>query len=245
MPNNRVALITGGAKRIGADIVRALHAEGYDIALHYHSSDDDAHTMQTELDAKRSASVLLLKADLADITALPGLIDATIARFGRLDALINNASSFYPTPLGEVSAVQFEDLFATNARAPLFLSQAAAPHLKASGGVIVNMVDIYADRPLVRYTPYCMAKAALVSMTYALARELGPEVRVNGVAPGNILWSTNMEKAETPAIILERTALKRQGTPSDIAGAILFLVTGSSYITGQILRVDGGRWLYI
>jgi len=245
MPNNRVALITGGAKRIGADIVRALHAEGYDIALHYHSSDDDAHTMQTELDAKRSASVLLLKADLADITALPGLIDATIARFGRLDALINNASSFYPTPLGEVSAVQFEDLFATNARAPLFLSQAAAPHLKASGGVIVNMVDIYADRPLVRYTPYCMAKAALVSMTYALARELGPEVRVNGVAPGNILWSTNMEKAETPAIVLERTALKRQGTPSDIAGAILFLVTGSSYITGQILRVDGGRWLYI
>jgi len=245
MPNNRVALITGGAKRIGADVARALHAEGFDIALHYHSSDADAHALQTELDTQRSASVLLLKADLADTAALPGLIEATIARFGRLDALINNASSFYPTPLGEVSAAQFEDLFATNARAPLFLSQAAAPHLKASGGVIVNMVDIYADRPLVRYTPYCMAKAALVSMTYALARELGPEVRVNGVAPGNILWSTNMEKAETPSIVLERTALKRQGTPSDIAGAILFLVQGSSYITGQILRVDGGRWLYI
>jgi len=245
MPNNRVALITGGAKRIGADVARALHAEGFDIALHYHSSDSAAHALQLELDAKRSASVLLLKADLADTAALPGLIEATIARFGRLDALINNASSFYPTPLGEVSAAQFEDLFATNARAPLFLSQAAAPHLKASGGVIVNMVDIYADRPLVRYTPYCMAKAALVSMTYALARELGPEVRVNGVAPGNILWSTNMEKAETPSIVLERTALKRQGTPSDIAGAILFLVQGSSYITGQILRVDGGRWLYI
>jgi len=245
MPNNRVALITGGAKRIGAEVVRVLHTEGFDIALHYHSSDTDAHALQLELDAKRSRSVLLLKADLADTAALPGLIEATIARFGRLDALINNASSFYPTPLGEVSAAQFEDLFATNARAPLFLSQAAAPHLKASGGVIVNMVDIYAERPLVRYTPYCMAKAALVSMTYALARELGPEVRVNGVAPGNILWSTNMEKAETSSIVLERTALKRQGAPSDITGAILFLVQGSSYITGQILRVDGGRWLYI
>jgi pteridine reductase len=245
MPNNRVALVTGGAKRIGADIVRTLHAAGFDIALHYHSSDIDARALQMELGAQREHSVLLLQADLADLTALPGLIDKTITRFGRLDALINNASSFYPTPLGEISAQHFEDLFATNARAPLFLSQAAAPHLKASQGAIVNMVDIYADRPLARYTPYCMAKAALVSMTYALARELGPEVRVNGVAPGNIIWSTNMEKAETPAIVLERTALKRQGAPSDIAGAILFLVQGSSYITGQILRVDGGRWLYI
>lgn len=245
MPNNRVAIITGGAKRIGAEIVRALHAEGFDIALHYHSSDAEAHALQIELEAQRNASVLLLKADLSNTAALPGLIEATIARFGRLDALINNASSFYPTPMGEISAAQFDDLFATNARAPLFLSQAAAPYLKASAGVIVNMVDIYADRPLVRYTPYCMAKAALVSLTYALARELGPEVRVNGVAPGNILWSTNMEKAETPSIVLERTALKRQGAPSDITSAILFLVQGSGYITGQILRVDGGRWLYI
>lgn len=245
MSNNPVALVTGGAKRIGADIVRTLHAAGFDIALHYHSSDVDARALQMELSAKREHSVLLLQANLADITALPGLIDKTIARFGRLDALVNNASSFYPTPLGEISTQQFEDLFATNARAPLFLAQAAAPHLKASCGAIVNMVDIYADRPLARYTPYCMAKAALVSMTYALARELGPEVRVNGVAPGNIIWSTNMEKAETPAVVIERTALKRQGAPSDIAGAILFLVQGSNYITGQILRVDGGRWLYI
>jgi pteridine reductase len=245
MQNNKVALVTGGAKRIGADVVRRLHREGFDCAVHYHSSDVDARALQIELNAHRSGSILLLQTDLADSNALPGLIDKTMQRFGRLDALINNASSFYPTPFGEISAAHFEDLFATNARAPLFLAQAAAPHLKVTSGAIVNMVDIYADRPLARYTPYCMAKAALVSLTYALARELGPEVRVNGIAPGNILWSGNMEKAETPAIVLERTALKRQGAPSDIADAIMFLVQGNGYITGQILRVDGGRWLYI
>jgi pteridine reductase len=240
----QVALVTGGARRVGAEFVRALHRAGYQIALHFHQSDSDARALQMELHAQRPASVLLLKADLLDTASLAPLIDRTVQHFGRLDALVNNASSFYPTPMGEIAATQFEDLMATNARAPLFLAQAAAPHLRASKGAIVNLVDIYAERPLPRYTPYCMAKAALVAMTYALARELGPDVRVNGIAPGNILWSTNMEKAETSAMVLERTALQRQGEPSDLARALLFLLT-QPYITGQILRVDGGRWLYI
>jgi pteridine reductase len=242
---NPVALVTGGAKRVGAEIVRTLHRNGFDVVIHFNSSETDARALQIELSAARANSVLTLQADITRQAELPALVQKTIARFGRLDALINNASSFYPTPLDSMSEAQAADLFATNAFAPLFLSQAAAPHLAQHKGAIVNMVDIYAERPLPRYTPYCMAKAALVAMTYALARELGPDVRVNGVAPGNIMWSSNMEKAETPAIVTERTALKRQGSPRDIAETIAFLLKPDSYITGQILRVDGGRWLFI
>lgn len=240
-----VALITGAARRVGAAIARRLHGAGYDVALHYRSSASDMTALVEELEGLRPGSTLALQADLADLTALGQLIPAVITRFGRIDALINNASSFYPTPLADVVVEQFDDLMATNARAPLFLAQAAAPHLRATRGAIVNLVDIYADRPIPRYLPYCMAKAALVALTYGLARELGPEVRVNAIAPGNIIWSTNPEKADTPAMVEERTALKRQGEPDDLAGAALFLIRDADYVTGQVLRVDGGRWLNI
>lgn len=242
---NPVVLITGGARRVGAVIARTLHSAGYDLALHHRNSVTEANALQCELEQVRPDSVLLLQGELAQLDRLASLVDGALARFGRLDALVNNASSFYPTQFGEITPSHWQDLFASNAQAPLFLAQAAAPALRERGGAIINMVDIYADRPLPGYTPYCMAKAALVAATYALARELGPHIRVNGIAPGNILWSTNMEKAETPAVVLERTALQRQGTPLDVATAIRFLLTEGAYITGQILRVDGGRWLYI
>jgi pteridine reductase len=241
----KVALITGAAKRVGAEIARTLHAQGFDIALHYRESLTEAQALQAELENIRSDSVALFQCDLNQLDAIAPLLTQVLTRFGRLDALVNNASSFYPTPLGEISVAQIQDLFASNAFAPLLLAQAAAGALGQSHGAIVNIVDIYAERPLARYTPYCMAKAALVAGTYALARELGPQVRVNGIAPGNIIWSTNMEKAETPAIVLERTALKRQGQPSDIARTVQFLICDAPYISGQILRVDGGRWLFI
>ena len=240
-----VALITGGAKRVGAAIARRLHGAGFDLAVHYRSSAEEALALQAELESQRADSVQIFQADLADLAATQALVPAVIAHFGRLDALINNASSFYPTPLGEIDSAQFDDLFVTNARAPLFLAQAAAPHLRESRGAIVNLVDIYADRPIPRYLPYCMAKAALVALTYGLARELGPDVRVNAIAPGNIIWSENPEKADTPEMVLQRTALQRQGSPEDLAGAALFLIRDAGYVTGQVLRVDGGRWLNI
>ncbi|MCB1613416.1 MAG: pteridine reductase [Xanthomonadales bacterium] len=240
-----VALITGGAKRVGAAIARRLHTAGFDLALHYRSSAEAALALQAELASQRPGSVQIFQADLADLSATQALVPRVIAHFGRLDALINNASSFYPTPLGEIDSAQFDDLFATNARTPLFLAQAASPHLRASKGAIVNLVDIYADRPIPRYLPFCMAKAALVALTYGLARELGPEVRVNAIAPGNIIWSENPEKADTPEMVLQRTALQRQGSPEDLAGAALFLIRDAGYVTGQVLRVDGGRWLNI
>lgn len=240
-----VVLVTGAARRVGATIARRLHAAGFDVALHYRSPGADLVALVAELESARPASTLALQADLADIPASTALVPAILARFGRLDALVNNASSFYPTPLGGIEEAQFDDLMATNARAPLFLAQAAEAPLRTARGAIVNLVDIYADRPIPRYLPYCMAKAALVALTYGLARELGPEVRVNAIAPGNILWSTNPEKAETLAMVEQRTALKRQGSPEDLAGAVLWLLRDAGYVTGQVLRVDGGRWLNI
>lgn len=240
-----VALVTGAAKRIGAEIARRLHADGYDLALHYRSSQTEMDALVAELHAQRPDSVLTLQADLAEFDRLPELVARTIGRFGRLDALVNNASTYYATPIGEVTPAQWDELFASNARAPFFLAQAAAPHLARSGGAIVNIVDIYAERPLRGHPVYCMAKAALAMATKSLALELGPEVRVNGVAPGNVLWSENPVKAETLDTVRERTALGRQGAPGDIAEAVHWLLRGNTYVTGQILAVDGGRTLSI
>ncbi len=239
-----VALITGAAKRIGAVIARRLHAEGYNLLLHYRSSADAMDTLLAELNQLRARSAMAMQADLADIKQISRLPDAAVAHFGRLDALIHNASSYHATPIGKITPAQWDGLFASNAKGPFFLSQAAAPHLARQRGAIVSVVDIYAQRPLPGHPVYCMAKAALAMMTQALAVELGPEVRVNGVAPGNILWSENPIKAETLATVEARTTLARQGQPEDIAQAVSFLLA-SPYVSGQILAVDGGRSLFI
>jgi len=241
----RVALITGAARRIGARIARRLHGAGYDLALHYRHSRSQMDALIAELEAARRGSTLALQADLGQFDRLSELIDESIDRYGRLDALINNASTYYATPLGQVTLQHWDELFASNARAAFFLAQAAAPQLKAARGAIVNIADIYAERPLPGHSVYCMAKAALVMATKALAQELGPDVRVNAVAPGNILWSDNPVKAETLEIVQTRTALARQGDPDDIADAVLWLVDGNGYITGQVVAIDGGRTLFI
>ena len=238
-----VALITGAAKRVGAVIARTLHAAGYDLAIHHRQSPAEAAGLQAELERLRPGSTLVLQAELSQFDRLPELVAQTIGRFGRLDALVNNASAFHPTPIGTVTPAMWDDLFAANARAPFFLSQAAAPHLKASRGAIVNMVDIYAERPLKNHTVYVMAKAALAMMTMSLARELGPEVRVNGIAPGAILWPEQGKSEAEKAAQLEATALKRSGSPEDVAEAVRWLLLDAHYTTGQIIRVDGGRSL--
>jgi pteridine reductase len=240
-----VALITGAAHRIGAVIARTLHAAGYDVALHYRHSADDASALAAELEARRAHSTLLLPAELTEIAALPALIDTLLMHYGRLDALVNNASTYYATPVGTATAAQWDELFGANARAPFFLSQAAAPALRSAGGAIVNIADIYAERPLPAHPLYCMSKAALVMLTRSLAVELGPEIRVNAIAPGNILWSTNPVKAETPAIVTQRTTLARQGSPQEIADAVLYLLRDARYCSGVVLPVDGGRLLHV
>jgi pteridine reductase len=240
-----VALVTGAAKRVGAVIARTLHAAGYDVALHCRHSRTERDALIAELESHRARSTLGLQADLADSDQLPGLVEQTVGRFGRLDALVNNASAFYPTPLGEISARQCDELFAINARAPLLLAQAAAAHLKSARGAIVNIVDIYAQRPLPEHAAYCMSKAALAMATLSLAQELGPEVRVNGVAPGAVLWPESGKEYADREAIVARTPLQRAGTPEDVAGAVLWLLRDAPFVTGEIVRVDGGRTLAI
>ena len=237
------ALVTGGARRIGAAIVRRLHAEGHDIALHHHHSAGEATALAAELERTRTGSVFLLQADLADFDRLPELVAATVGRFGRLDALVNNASAFFPTPFGDATPAQWDALFAANARAPFFLSQAAAPHLRATRGAIVNLADIYAERPLRGHALYGMSKAALIHMTQSLALELAPEVRVNAVSPGAILWPDGGKSEAERSALIARTPLARMGTPEEIAEAVRWLLCGATYTTGQVVRVDGGRML--
>jgi pteridine reductase len=238
------ALITGAAKRVGAQIARTLHAAGYDLALHYRHSAKAMHALCDELEAQRKGSTLAIAADLADDLALPDVVGAAADRYGRLDVLVNNASAFYPTPVGETTAAQWDELFAGNARAPFFLSQLAAPHLRQTHGSIVNLADIYAERPLRGHSVYCMAKAALLMLTQSLALELAPAVRVNAVAPGAVLWPDDKPPAEQKQL-LARTPLARAGTPQDVADAVLWLARDARYTTGQIIRVDGGRALNI
>ncbi|MBL8539444.1 MAG: pteridine reductase [Betaproteobacteria bacterium] len=239
----RVVLITGGAKRVGAAISRRLHAAGADIMIHYRSSAAESETLQRELDSIRPGSCARIRADLLDASAAPRLVNETVRRFGQLDVLINNASSFFPTVVGEITERVWDDLVGTNLRAPLFLSQAAAPQLRQHCGAIVNIVDIHADRPMKNHLVYSTAKGGLVALTRSLARELGPEVRVNGVAPGAIIWPEDnaWSNAEERARIVAQTSLKRVGDPDDIARAVCFLVSDAPYVTGQILAVDGGR----
>lgn len=239
----KAALITGAARRIGAQIARTLHAAGMDIALHYRSSKGDAEALAAELEAARPRSVALVQGDLLHTAELPRIVAEARAAFGRLDCLVNNASTFYPTAVGEITEAHWDDLFGSNLKAPLFLAQAAAPALADTQGCIVNIVDIHGMRPLKGYSVYCSAKAGLAMLTQALARELGPKVRVNGVAPGAILWPEDAANTAMHEAIIERTALKREGSPQDIAQTVLFLVRDARYITGQIIPVDGGRTL--
>lgn len=240
-----VALITGAAKHVGAQIARSLHGAGYDLALHYRHSRGEMDALCAELNMARNGSAQAIQAELADVEVMPRIVEACITRFGRLDALVNNASAFYATPVGSVTPTQWEELFASNARAPFFLVQAAAPHLQAAHGAIVNMADIYAERPLPGHAVYCMAKAALVMMTLALAKELGPEVRVNAIAPGAVLWPESGKAYADQKELVARTPLKRAGSPEDVAAAVLFLLRDAKFSTGQILKVDGGRALAI
>ena len=243
MPSTPVALVTGSARRIGAAIARALHAAGYDLALHYRSSSDDVDALAAELERARPGSTVRLQADLAEFDRLPELVAQTVGRFGRLDALVNNASGFFPTPVGEATPAQWDALFATNARAPLVLAQAAAPHLARNGGAIVNLTDLYGERPLAGHSIYCMAKAALLMATRSLALELGPQVRVNAVSPGAILWPEDGGDDVAGQAMLQRTPLARTGTPEEVAEAVRWLLQDATYCTGQVIHLDGGRRL--
>lgn len=239
----KVILVTGGAKRVGAAISRRLHAAGSNIALHYRSSAQEALTLQAELNAKRADSVLCVQADLLDMHDLPGMVTATVKHFGRLDGLVNNASSFYATTLAEVDETHWSDLLGTNLKAPLFLAQAAEKELRKHHGAIVNIVDIHAERPMQGHLVYSVAKAGLVALTKALAQELAPQVRVNAVAPGVIIWPEqgDWDNEERRRQIVEHTLLKREGEPDDIAKTVQFLLSSAPYITGQVIAVDGGR----
>jgi len=235
------ALITGAAKRIGACIASTLHEQGMNIAIHYRGSTQDADKLADQLNAARAGSAITVQADLLDSAKLQGLVDQVIAKTGRLDLLLNNASTFYPTPLSEVTEENWDDLLGTNLKAPLFLAKAAAPYLKETHGNIINIVDIHAQRPLSKHPVYGPAKAGLAMLTRSLAKDLAPEVRVNGVSPGAILWPEDGMTEKVEQVIIKQVPLKRVGEPADIAKTILFLVKDAPYITGQIIAVDGGR----
>jgi pteridine reductase len=239
----RCVLVTGGAKRLGAAIARRFHEAGAALVVHYHRSHPAAESLVAELNAARAGSAFAACADLNDVACLPGLVATALDRYGRLDVLVNNASTFYPTPVGTITAAQFDDLVGTNLRAPLFLSQAAATALRSSQGLILNMVDIHGRRPLKAHPVYSAAKAGLVMLTKSLARELGPDVRVNGIAPGPVLWPERELDQGVKDEIIARTALKRSGSPEDIARTALYLATEAPYVTGQVITVDGGRSL--
>lgn len=243
MSNPKVVLITGAARRVGAEMVRHLHQAGLNIVIHYRSSSKDASALAEQLNAQRSNSIKLLKGDLKDYQSIPKLVADGINTFGRIDALINNASSFYPTDIKEVNEEVWEDLVGVNLKAPMYLTQSLATELKKNKGCIVNIVDIHGDRPLKGYSIYSIAKAGLIMLTKSMARELAPDIRVNGIAPGAIMWPEEQHYEGIHQAIIERTALKREGHPKDIAETALFLIEKAGYITGQIIAVDGGRTL--
>ena len=240
-------LVTGAARRIGAAIARALHRSGANVVLHCHRSRAEAERLAADLNAARPGSCAIVQADLLDLERLPGLVEEAAEAFGRLDGLVNNASSFYPTPFGAICPGEWDDLMGSNLRAPLFLAQSAAPLLREARGAIVNLIDIHAERPLKDFVVYSVAKSGLAGLTRSLALELGPEVRVNGVAPGAILWPDGDEHfaPSERSRILEQTPLKRIGSPEDVAGAVKYLLFDAPFVTGQIIAVDGGRGIHI
>ena len=239
---DRVVLITGAAHRVGAAMARLLHQSGMKVIIHYRNSADTAKKLMDEFNQTRSDSAAIVSGDLGNNDSYTAIVERAVDVWGSLDVLINNASSFYPTEVGEVTFEQWDDLFASNLRAPFFLSQAAAPHLRKGLGVIINIVDIHADKPLKGFPVYCMAKAGLVMMTKSLAREFGGDIRVNAIAPGAILWPEGIDELAKEDIV-SRTALKRKGNPLDIAKAALYLIRDAEYVTGQVQVVDGGRSL--
>ncbi|MGZ4954171.1 MAG: pteridine reductase [Methylobacter sp.] len=237
-------LITGAAKRIGAACARLLHSEGCNVFLHYRSSTAEAQQLCDELNQQRPDSAKIIQADLLNMTELEAVAQESSMAWGGIDVLVNNASSFYPTSMPDVTEQQWNELLGSNLKAPFFLAQALAKTLADNKGCIVNIVDIHAERGLSGYPVYSIAKAGLAAMTKVLAKELGPSVRVNAVAPGAILWADNDLSESAKLEILQRVILKRQGEPADIAKAVLFLIKDADYITGQILTVDGGRTLF-
>ncbi len=239
--NDKVVLVTGAARRVGAAIVTRLHENGARVALHYRGSADDAEQLASRLNAVRADSAALFQADLLDVAGMAPMI-AAIARWGgRLDGLVNNASSFYPTPVGSITEQQWDELLGSNLKAPLFLSQAAADDLCNSGGAIINIIDIHAKRPLKEHAAYGAAKAGLAMLPRSLAKALAPDVRVNGVSPGAVLWPENGLTEAAQRSILDQIPLQRAGSPEDIADCVLFLLRDANYVTGQIIPVDGGR----
>ena len=235
-------LVTGGAQRVGAQIVRTLHGAGARVAVHYNRSASQAEALVAELNAARAASAIALRADLLEVARLGELVEATTVAFGRLDVLVNNASTFYPTPVGEITEAHWNDLLGSNLKAPLFLSQAAAPALRLSRGLILNLVDIHGIGRCAATRSMGWPRPASIMLTRSLARELGPHVRVNAIAPGPVMWPADgVADAELQKKIVERTLLKRSGSAQDIARTVLFFAADAPYITGQILAVDGGR----
>ncbi|WP_137720177.1 pteridine reductase [Methylobacillus flagellatus] len=242
---NKVVLITGGARRVGAAICRLLHASGADLMIHYRSSVGEARALQAELNLQRPNSVAIIQGDLLNLAVLPTLIQETVSRFGKLDVLINNASTYYATEIGEITEPDWTDLVGSNLKAPLFLSQAAAPELKKQQGCIVNITDMHVERPKKGYVVYSVAKAGLMTLTKSLAHELAPEVRVNAVAPGPVLWPEDNPQFDEVyrQRVISQTLLKRIGEGNDVAKAVRFLIQDAPFITGQVIAVDGGRSL--
>jgi len=239
--DGKVALITGAARRIGAAIASSVHQSGASVAIHYRESAVEAAALAQRLNAERPDSAAIFKADLVNVAGLPELVAEIVNWHGQLDILVNNASSFYPTPPGEITEAQWDDLIGSNLKAPLFLSQAALPELRKSQGAIVNIVDIHAQRPLRDHAVYGAAKAGLAMLTRSLAKDLAPEVRVNGVSPGAILWPEDELSETAKESILGQIPLERAGNPDDVAACVLFLLRDAAYVTGQIIAVDGGR----
>ena len=243
--NNKVVLITGGAKRVGAAICRELHAHGASLMIHYKTSITEARALQAELNLQRANSVAIIQGDLLNIAVLPSLVSETVKQFGHLDILINNASTYYPTEIGKITEENWHDLMGSNLKAPMFLAQAAAVELRKNYGCIVNITDMHIERPKKGYVVYSVAKAGLVTLTKSLAHELSPEVRVNAVAPGPVQWPDNNPQFDEVyrQRVISQTLLKKIGEPQDIAKAVKFLVADAPFITGHVLAVDGGRSL--